>query len=89
MYKVTIGREVESGCKAGNTMGVNTWAAFAGTPDDALVVGDFAVLENELQTVLKTLRGANINIVAIHQHMIGENPRMISCTTTAEEKRWP
>jgi hypothetical protein len=79
MYKVTVGREVKMpcGCDVGNTMGVNTWAAFAGTPDDALVVGDFAVLENELPTVLKTLRGANINIVAIHQHMTGENPRMI------------
>src|SRR6516165_4029150 len=78
MYKVTIGREVEmDGCKVGNSLGVNTWAAFAGTPDDALVVGDFAVLENELQTVLKTLRAANINIVAIHQHMTGENPRML------------
>jgi hypothetical protein len=78
MYKVTIGRVVQmAGMDMGNTMGVNTWAAFAGTPDDALVVGDFAVLENELQTVLKTLREANINIVAIHQHMTGENPRMI------------
>lgn len=78
MFKVTIGREVEmDGHKVGNSMGVNTWAGFAGTPDDALVVGDFAVLENELQTVLKTLREANINIVAIHQHMTGENPRMI------------
>src|ERR1700676_5548457 len=79
MYKVTVGREVKMpcGCDVGNTMGVNTWAAFAGMPDDALVVGDFAVLENELQTVLKTLRGANINIVAIHQHMTSENPRMI------------
>jgi hypothetical protein len=78
MYKVTIGRVVQmAGMDMGNTMGVNTWAAFAGTPDDALVVGDFAVLENELQTVLKTLREANINIVAIHHHMTGENPRMI------------
>jgi hypothetical protein len=79
MYKVTIGREVKMpcGCDVGTSMGVNTWAAFAGTPDDALVVGDFAVLEGELQLVLKTLRGAGINIVAIHQHMIGENPRMI------------
>jgi hypothetical protein len=79
MYKVTVGREVKMpcGCEVGNTMGVNTWAAFGGTPDDALVVGDFAVLEGELQTVLKTLRGADINIVAIHQHMTGENPRMI------------
>jgi hypothetical protein len=78
MYKVTIGRVVQmDGMDVGNIMGVNTWAAFAGTADDALVVGDFAVLENELQTVLRTLRGANINIVAIHQHMTGENPRMI------------
>jgi hypothetical protein len=79
MYKVTVGREVKMpcGCDVGSTMGVNTWAAFAGIPDDALVVGDFAVLEGELQTVLKALRGADINIVAIHQHMTGENPRMI------------
>jgi hypothetical protein len=79
MYKVTIGRETKMacGCTVGNTMGINTWAAFAGTSDDALVVGDFVMLENELQTVLKTLRSNGINIVAIHQHMIGESPRMI------------
>ena len=79
MYKVTIGRETKMacGCTVGNTMGVNTWAAFAGTSDDALVVGDFVMLENELQTVLKTLRDNGINIVAIHQHMTGENPLMI------------
>src|SRR5258708_19844567 len=79
MYKVTIGREVKMPCgfDVGNTMGVNTWAAFAGMSDDALVVGDFAVLENELQTVLKTLRGANINIVSIHHHLTGENPWLI------------
>ncbi len=79
MYKVTIWRETKMacGCTVGNTMGVNTWAAFAGTSDDALVVGDFVMLENELQTVLKTLRDNGINIVAIHQHMTGENPRMI------------
>jgi hypothetical protein len=79
MYKVTIGRDTKMacGCTVGNTMGINTWAAFAGTSDDALVVGDFVMLENELQTVLKTLRDNGINIVAIHQHMLGENPRML------------
>jgi hypothetical protein len=47
MYKVTIGRDTKMtcGCTVGNTMGINTWAAFAGTPDDALVVGDFVMLE--------------------------------------------
>lgn len=79
MYKVVIGREVKMscGCTVGNTMGVNTWAAFAGAPDNAVVLGDFAVLESELQAVLKTLRHSGINIVAIHQHMTGETPRMM------------
>lgn len=61
----------------GDAMGVNTWAGFAGTDDQAVVDGDFAVLENELQPTLKSLRKAGINIVAIHQHMTNEEPRII------------
>jgi hypothetical protein len=41
------------------------------------VDGDFAMLEGEVQGVLKALRRANINIVAIHDHMIGESPRYV------------
>jgi hypothetical protein len=78
VYKVTVGREVKmAGHTMGNTMGVNTWAAFAGSDDQALVDGDFAMLEGEMQGVLKALRKAGINIVAIHQHMTGETPRML------------
>ncbi len=78
VYKVTIGRETRMhGEVMGNTMGVNTWAAFAGSDDKAVVDGDFAMLESELQGVLKALRGAGINIVAIHQHMSGESPRVL------------
>ena len=58
-------------------MGVNTWAAFAGTDDNAMVDGDFAVLEGELQPVLKSLRAENVNIVAIHSHMTQEKPRIL------------
>ncbi len=78
VYKVVIGRTTRMhGEVMGNTMGVNTWAAFAGSDDQAVVDGDFAMLESELQVVLKALRGAGINIVAIHQHMIGEMPRVM------------
>jgi hypothetical protein len=56
---------------------VNTWAALAGADDKAMVDGDFAMLESELQGVLKTLRKGGINIVAIHQHMSGESPRIL------------
>jgi hypothetical protein len=78
VYKVTIGREVKmAGHTMGNAMGVNTWAGFAGSDEQAIVDGDFAMLESEMQGVLKALRHAGINIVAIHQHMTGESPRML------------
>jgi hypothetical protein len=79
MYKLVFGREVKMpcGCTMSKEMGVNTWAAFAGTDDNAVVDGDFAVLESELQAVLKSLRESGVNIVAIHHHMIEESPRML------------
>jgi hypothetical protein len=78
MFKVTIGRQAKMhDIKVGKDMGVNTWAAFAGTDEQAVVDGDFAVQEKELQPVLKALRAGGINIVAIHQHMTHERPRYV------------
>lgn len=79
MYKLVFGRSISMacGCSVGKDMGVNTWSAFAGSDDNAVVDGDFAVLESELQSVLKSLRGSGINIVAIHHHMVDETPRML------------
>ena len=78
MVKVVIGRKTTMhGVDVGNEMGVNTWAAFAGSDQQAVVDGDFAMLESELQTVLKTMRASGINVVAIHQHMTQENPRIM------------
>jgi hypothetical protein len=79
MFKATFGRTVKMpcGCEIGKEMGVNTWAAFAGSDDNAVVDGDFVVLGEELQAALKSLRKSGINIVAIHHHMVGEEPRMI------------
>ena len=78
MVKFTIGRPAEMhGVKIDKDMGVNTWAAFAGSDDNAIVDGDFAVTEDELQPVLKSLLQKKINIVAIHQHMTHEEPRIM------------
>lgn len=78
VYKIVIGRTIEmGGHKFGKEMGVNTWAAFAGSDELAVVDGDFAMLESEVQDVLKALRAGGINIVAIHNHMTFENPRMV------------
>jgi hypothetical protein len=78
IYKTVIGRTTKMGGHVvGKQMGVNTWAAFAGSDDKAVVDGDFAMLESELQDVLKALRAGGIDVVAIHNHMTGETPRIM------------
>jgi uncharacterized protein DUF1259 len=78
MFKAVIGRPASMhDTPIGKEMGVNTWASFGGRDADAVIDGDFAMTESELQTVLKAMRKEGINIVAIHQHMSGEQPRML------------
>ena len=78
VYKITIGRTTKmGGHEVGNAMGINTWAAFVGSDQQAVVDGDFVMLEKELQSVLKALRGAGINVVAIHNHIETESPRIV------------
>jgi hypothetical protein len=81
VYKITIGRSdiamKDHGATINARMGLNTWAAFYGSQDDAVVAGDVAMLETELIPVLKSLRKNGINVVAIHHHMTGETPMVI------------
>jgi hypothetical protein len=81
VYKITIGRPDidlrEHGAVINARMGLNTWAAFAGTPDDAIVAGDVAMLESELTKVLTVLRANDIDVVAIHHHMTGVDPMVV------------
>jgi hypothetical protein len=78
IVKFTISRPAKMhGTDVGKDMGVNTWAAFAGTDENAVVDGDFAVTEGQLQPALKALRASGINIVAIHSHMVEEQPRIL------------
>ena len=78
VYKATIGLKTKMGeHEIGSAMGVNTWAAFAGSDDQAVVDGDFAMYETQLQAVLRALRHAGISVVAIHSHMTMESPRVM------------
>ncbi|GEO11438.1 hypothetical protein SAE01_39340 [Segetibacter aerophilus] len=80
VYKYTIGRPdvdlKEHGVKVTTFLGFNTWAAFQGTPDKAAVAGDFTMLENEVEPVLKALIENGIEVVALHNHMVHEQPRI-------------
>jgi hypothetical protein len=81
VYKITIGRPDldlrDHGAVINARMGLNTWAAFAGTDADGVVAGDVAMLEHEVTPVLKALRANGLNVVAIHHHMTGTAPVVI------------
>lgn len=80
VYKYTIGRPdvklVEHGIPVSSFMGFNTWAAWQGTPEKAAVCGDFTMLENEVHPVIKALVENNIEVVAVHNHMVHEDPKV-------------
>jgi hypothetical protein len=78
VYKITVGRDdlhlKEMGANINSRMGLNTWAAFYGTDSNAEIAGDVAMLGNEVTPVLKALRANGLEVVAIHNHMIGSQP---------------
>lgn len=78
VYKITIGRDdlkiTEMGAAINARMGLNTWAAFVGTNENAAIAGDVAMRANEVTPVLKALRQNGLDVVAIHHHMTGTEP---------------
>ena len=80
VYKYTIGRPDvklhEHGIPVSSFMGFNTWAAWQGTPEHAAVCGDFTMLENEVAPVIKNLVENGIEVVAVHNHMVHEEPKI-------------
>jgi hypothetical protein len=78
VYKITVGRDdltlKEMGATINARMGLNTWAAFYGSDAKAEIAGDVAMLAQEVTPVLKALRANGLNVVAIHNHMIGGEP---------------
>jgi hypothetical protein len=81
VFKITVGRDdltmKDHGAVINARMGLNTWAAFVGTHEDAAIAGDIAMLENEVTPVLKALRKNGLDVVAIHHHMTEEQPMVI------------
>ncbi len=78
VYKITLGRDdlkvTEMGAPINARMGLNTWAAFVGTNENAAIAGDVAMLGNEVTPVLKALRKNGLDVVAIHHHMVDSRP---------------
>src|SRR5262249_41074913 len=79
--KYTIGRDdlriIAMGAEITAAIGLNSWAAFAGEPDHAHIAGDIAMLEPEVNPVIRALRRSNLEVVALHHHMLGDQPKIL------------
>lgn len=80
VYKFVLGRpdvQLTDQAPVSAFMGFNTWLAFQGAPEKAAVSGDFAMLEEEVKPVIQELVAHGIEVTAIHNHMVSEDPRII------------
>jgi hypothetical protein len=78
VFKITLGRPgvTMDGVKLTASMGLNSWVAFVGTDERAHVAGDIAMTGPEVNRVIRALRSGSIDVVAVHNHMLNEEPRI-------------
>ncbi|WP_210486451.1 DUF1259 domain-containing protein [Rufibacter aurantiacus] len=80
-YKYTVGRSdlrvMAMGAEMTPSIGLNSWASFSGTKERAHIAGDIAMLQHEVNPVIAALRRNNLEVVAVHNHMLGDDPHMI------------
>ena len=58
-------------------LALGSWAAFIGTDDNAAVMGDLVLLEDEVNPVIEKLRSSDFEISAVHNHLIDETPHVM------------
>jgi hypothetical protein len=58
-------------------LALGSWAAFSGSDDHAMVMGDLVLLEKEVNPVMFKLRAANFEITAVHNHILDETPQVL------------
>lgn len=58
-------------------LALTTWLGFAGDPSNAMMMGELVVTEGEMDSVLRELAAQRIDVHAIHDHLVGEQPRMV------------
>jgi hypothetical protein len=58
-------------------LALGSWAAFIGSDDNAMVMGDLVLLEDELNPVIDKLRAKGFEITAVHNHLMHETPHVL------------
>jgi Domain of Unknown Function (DUF1259) len=72
LHVTVAGTEIKPGLALG------AWAAFHHVGDnDAMVMGDLVLTEDEVAPVMKALQDGGVEVTALHNHLIGESPRIL------------
>lgn len=58
-------------------LALGSWAAFSGTDDKAMVMGDLVLLQGEVNPVMLKLRAGGFEITTVHNHLLEEEPRVM------------
>src|SRR4051812_44920493 len=66
-----------NGIKLEAPFALGSWVAFQGATDHAMLMGDLVLTESELAPVIAKLEAGGLQISAIHNHLVGELPRVI------------
>jgi len=82
VYKVTFPRNdvkvTMHGAPVPVGMGLASWTALTKMPDGKyMIMGDTVMLGTEVNKVIDALRAGGIEVVALHNHMLGEQPQIM------------
>ncbi len=58
-------------------LALGSWAAFSGSDEHAMVMGDLVLLEDEVNPVMEKLRASGFEISAVHNHLLDETPHVM------------
>ena len=58
-------------------LALGSWAAFKKDGNAAMVMGDLVLTESEIEPVMAKLQEGGIQESAVHNHLIGESPRIL------------
>src|SRR5438552_3219996 len=58
-------------------LALGSWAAFQGTDDNAMVMGDLVLLQDEINPVMARLRERGFEILSVHNHLLDETPHVM------------
>ena len=58
-------------------LALGSWVAFERISDHAMVMGDLVLLSTEVESVMASLQQNGIEQTALHNHLLGESPRVM------------